>query len=705
MADAIQLQAQYPQEFAFPLPPAIPGGIETVELRQINYNTLPSNIQQGQEIIIYIPELEGCWMDTATTRLNFSMELTTLITVTSVFSVAAGGTAQTAARISIPFSRGTHNLGLKSGGYGMFGIVARGSCANLFQRYTVYANSTTLTDDMDEFGCWYDTMCKWTLDAPTSNQEASLDGRLCLKRQGWRILGFSEQGHFNSGMGGNIIIDPSQTLNTPITDAGITESEALAILAQRSTGYNPYQQGAVDNSFSFSASQEAGSTGFLPGQIWDGIIVLSAPAVSAGATGAATSRSYRLVYRANYQLDLPGTLGSGNERMYPMFIGPTRISLITASVDRWLTLEGPNNAVVAQAHNSGSSYAGAILSGGSDPYPRAGATVSAIRGPLLEFQRSVQNANLALALEQNLYSLSYTQVIETVAIRSMEFVCNYYRMAPENFAAVMSQLPIPARIISRVGMFAYCSVNLPVAANGLQEVLVSQRRSSNKATFVLFNPVANNSVVGRVYGGSAASVCPFLGANTCLTINGKYYPTMGLNPLRYPSDTLAYNMKTLNQSKLSVGVCNVNTYDFSCLATTDIRALSNLDGAWSLVCSSNRATNASDRSAISYGSTDISATYTERTAALSLAPFDYTQQLHMYGAGNSFALIIDTEHFSKRGFLSGVSTLSGSHFLRLPLEVPSPHSGLPFPIDVKIYVYFDGLLMFDYASKTVSIKL
>lgn len=146
--------------------------------------------------------------------------------------------------------------------------------------------------------------------------------------------------------------------------------------------------------------------------------------------------------------------------------------------------------------------------------------------------------------------------------------------------------------------------------------------------------------------------------------------------------------------------------EFATVASTDSRALSGLDGGWKLICSSNRASTQSDRAAVTYAAaTDIATSLGDRTSALSFAPYDYAQQMHMFGRNNSFALIIDTEHFSKRGFLSGVSTLSGSHFLRLPLEVPSVHSGLPFPIDVKIFVYFDGLIMFDYASKTVSLKL
>jgi hypothetical protein len=68
---------------------------------------------------------------------------------------------------------------------------------------------------------------------------------------------------------------------------------------------------------------------------------------------------------------------------------------------------------------------------------------------------------------------------------------------------------------------------------------------------------------------------------------------------------------------------------------------------------------------------------------------------------NQWCHVVDTETFGRRGFLNGVSTLSGSIFYQM--NVVSPVADIAHIVN--FYSFFDAILVMDYTTKQVSWKI
>jgi hypothetical protein len=206
------------------------------------------------------------------------------------------------------------------------------------------------------------------------------------------------------------------------------------------------------------------------------------------------------VQNYNFAIHLPGMLGFGNDRMVPLFCGPIQISLFTDAVDNYFhadfALEQPN--------------------------------VMSLYGPYTQF----------------------TWTTHWMAINSAWFECELYKLDVPTFNALMSGLPRPNQFIFRTTTINSTGTNLAAGVSGQSDILVSIRRASLKSLIIMASP--SNIIAGTVptsasttglaiagtscnLWGKYGSVCPNLGSNTCILVNGTQYPQQGNDPMSRPA--------------------------------------------------------------------------------------------------------------------------------------------------------------------------
>lgn len=507
MAQNIAVIPKYPEEFNYTLPSGIPSGLRQVQLRQLQYGQIPgagssNGTPAGTEIQIILPQLNAAFLDTTSSYINVRATLYGNIT-------KPGGTGDTI---------GAQNALIQ----------LRGSAWSLFQRYQVYANTTTLTDDINEVGVLAHWLYLLTLD------ESS--------RRSSPHYGFSSY-------------DSSGSLNPIGTDA--------------------------------AAEKWLSSTGVY-------------------AWGSAATTLSGAYCRLNFVLPVPGTLGSGNDKMYPLFLGPTRISLLTESV---------TNAFCFSNTNANNIY----FTGTSTP------------------------------------TLSFDEV---------EFVGNYIQCDAGSFDAIRNSIPQSLMVMRTLG-FAQSSYNIPATTTSMHEGLISTRRASTK--FIMANVFPNDAGLGKFCG-----VNPYATINTALLVNGVLYPQMTVDPTNK-----WYDYK--NQVECALQVAHT-TGNKTCIASD----------SWMVGCDGTSSTADGGWRNDQRGVDNCWNKYFN-TAVSQALKWDFTPQ---------FVFVFDTEHFSKRGFISGVGTLSGSTFFRMQLKYPTPSN-----LTVNCYNFHDQILVFNLDDRSASIKV
>lgn len=551
MADELPINFQFPSELSYPMPSQIPAGIKQVQLRQINYNTIPQPTPQGTEIQIVIPQLDACFLDPSTTYINVKFQVT--------YTAQAG---------KFPFS--DHG-----------GIL--GSGWTLFDRYQVYANNSTLVDDINEVGVLANALYRLNMDSS-------------LRQGSGGPLGFQHTTaydfcHYTTTQAGttagidseaNIAVVESTTISG-VADGGFikphSNSNAIGLrywsqLASEGpdsiTGYGVADRTVQDFNNKFGAYD-------------------TTPAISANTVCTQTM---------NVCLPLFGILGSGSDRMFPMFIGPTRINLIVANL-------------------LGASGAGSLC----------------------------KTTTLG------------TAGVTAMSILNCEFIGTYLRLDPASVAMVMGSLPSPMQFVMRCT--SYVNSSLPLSANtaaGTYEGLVSSRRASTKFILGLFSPS-----LGAF--GKYASVNPNLSIGSCLVINGQQFPQQTIDPYNYPHEYMNQVHMALNTANNLNSKPSIMPTNYMVAATTDY-------------------------------SPNYRSFYTVAEAQ------QHPNMCTSPNLNDFWPFLIDVEHFSRRGFLSGTSTNNGSCFVRLNFAKALGTSSWT----VNLFNYHDMIVVCDYNLKQTSVK-
>ena len=577
-AEDVPIGVQYPTELSYPLPVAFPPGIKQMQLRQINYNTIPAPTAQGTEIQIIIPQLDGCFLDPSTTYINvkgrFEFQL----------SAAVNGDVNNGALM--------------------------GSGWSLFQRYQVYANNTTLIDDINEVGALAHNMFKLNLDAPS---RAAMAGP----------LGFSRSSDLGYVAGGG-----TDTYSTaPFTLGGVTAAETTTGAKTAATTdnhlWNRPMSYCTENQYTNlgmsilgchpgEIAYKANDNSYSLAQV-GAADISRARFTSSNVPAYATGKTWYQDF--NFALPLMGVLGSGADKMYPLFIGPTRISLY---------LDSASNIIFSRALADNSAACSSITT-------------------------------------------------TNITISSLEFVGNYLRCDPGSISMIMGALPSPMQFVIRSTTFAHCAV--PISSTGFSgtfEGLISTRRASTK--FLLASMYHSNSLHGKF-----CSVNPNLCSGSCIVINGQMYPQQGIDPQNKPEDYWMQVLSTLNTStntgmKPSVIPANylVASSGFNGMYTAGAGGVySPFYRAYSIAGTSTNYPN--------------SANHPQIRASL---------------VNDYWPFLIDTEHFSRRGFLSGTSTSNGSCFMRLIINPV-----LPAALNINVWNYHDMIVVCDYNLRATSVKV
>jgi hypothetical protein len=424
----------YPRELMYDLPSSFPDGFSGKLLRVQNQNTIPTanGTPASTQIDIVIPEQPASFIDVDTTRLYVECTYTTSMTVPT-----AGG-----ANSQIFIAPSYANGGFIGGG------------ASIFQRYQLYLNNSTISDDIGEFGmvCYLMYLMNYT-------EEQRFRMASCL--------GFNKgypSGCWGAAFHGEQIQDRA-TITCPNV---VCEGEAAGGNGANSNA-GVYVNGA--NATNYQPTQFNHASG----------IFVAAPAILQPAMVITMVQNY------NFDLHIPGILGSGNNRMLPMFVGPYRISLWVDVTTNFFQTDFGQQA----------------------PNPLA----------------------------------QWAPTTSQFAVNSVWFVGETYRCDVPTFNSVMASLPKQNTFIFRTTAWTVSSVNFPVGTLGQTDWLIPPRKASVKTVYCLPSPgITNPAAAGACAGapcniwGKYGWVNPNLTTNTCILVNGTQYPQQGQDPMNRPAD-------------------------------------------------------------------------------------------------------------------------------------------------------------------------
>lgn len=549
-----------------------------------------------------------------------------------------------------------------------------GSGASMFFRYQVWLNNSILSDNIDEFGL----VCHLQfLLALTEQQRYELAVP----------LGFNKAYPASTwGAGFHCTDLTSRATLTPtghIIAAG-TANTVMGVNAAASATYN----------------SPAGVFWAMP---------------NTTTNDATITLTYMQNY--NFMLQLPGLLGSGNDKLFPLFNGPTRLSLFMEDISRYYILD----------------YA-------------AGVTSFTVAQPV-----------------------PFRTMSGYMAVNTVWFVGDCCRCDINSFNAVLGSLPIPNTFIIRSTAWSVSSAALTVGQSGQTDVLIPPRRASLKAVYILPSPNGTNTDLATQpinLWGKYGWCNPNLTNGTCISLNGVNYPQQTTDPLNRPSEiwynllktiqtwsndanktciapdnfyvcdslpnvtnganSVAFYGKAANNS--SAGSClwrPVNTTTFRCNvssadsltaflgpATAHLNTvgtgLSVAVGGVNARITTTHVVAMTDKSACvgsdAYGTIPTRAHFHEGSSSCDLFGPNSQYLLGGYAPSrphcNQFIYACDFENLAKQQYLSGISTLTGSFFFRLNIA-----TGLKYGYSMYFVAVHDMLTILDTALRTAAVKI
>jgi hypothetical protein len=725
--DAIPTPASMPVELDYTQPvTTIPSGYRTVNFKQLNYNTIPQDVKEGQEIIINIPPIPNGWIDPSTTYLSLKLTIKGKYLENRLFNgnnseevdsnqyvigrtnsekvslnhYAAsinknGGFDESGEVYEMKSDKGLYFSKLKSIGY----FNSNSWC--LFRRYQLYANNSKLLEDIDEIGKLASIMNPLTRSQSTyTSSHAHLDDvtgvypghRFAILRsfvcEGGDIADAGRLQIGSKAFG----IWPVAAADSQLTEAQIDSviDSNFKVNGDGSVRYpSAYDtdekkftrmHNALMHDFAYKRSsdvfiQEASGEVYLPISISEHIIpeylrgdsVLQAAPLSLQnlcldsqgfhiwANQLLRHDHNKTANRTVYQ-GLVDSI-SGTDVTGKSWIGADNFTTWSHTVDVTLPLIG-------------------ILGANNEKlYPCTYPT---------QIRLITEDVKKFVSLPPTMYDV-------TLSIPKIEFCCNYLRLDSGAMTQVLQSLPIPGVIPMRTTSFTHSSVLLDQNVSGPVQQLVSSRRASMKALFISFEKLDATMVAEGVYN----SVNPNLGSNTYLQVNGIYYPQMMLNPSESPADCYNQLLTTLNmtQSALLRPSIHYNNY---------LRSDQPIQGFNPIAKKATLAGSLTEYSIQHLGFSG-SLRHIDKSFAVCRKiikkGFEGVDEGYFCGR-NQFYLAIDTEHFGRRGFLSGISTLGGSCFMNLNITQPLSTAFL-----VHYFNFHDMLIAFNLNTGDVEVKI
>lgn len=651
-----------PVELNFPPPVSLPAGLKQTNLRQINYNQIP--VTNGTPAATEIQVIIPQLDACFLDPHSTFLEVDATVSVT--FTVPSVN--ESAFVLSPSNSNG--------------GII--GSGASIFQRYQLYLNNAILSDDESEFGLISYLQLLLSLNKVQRQAMAAVLGLHPTNPNG--IWGAPFHGH-----------DMHHRASMTVSGAGLS---VAAGTANTIVGANAYPGGAWNP---------------IHGAFW----------AKQGAAAAGTI-ILTCVQDMQFNIMLPGLIGSGNDKLFPLFNGPTMIKLYTDAF---------------------ANYFG------------------------LDFGQGITGTPAA-----------YTPTSQYLQINTVHFVGDFVRCDPASFNAVMSGLPNPNMFVLKTTAWQAATAPLSAGSSGISDVLIPHRRASIKVLYCLFNPQStasiqlNSTAANRNLHSKFSSVCPNLTNGTCVALNGVNYPQQTYDPMARPAEVLTTIYKTLqtwandgikpldpasfyvcdgwNNGGVGVGgatfwnagIISVPTFGAQSYwrtwdttvfrtpitSTSPISVLTNQTclppfaeivvtpavagtangithstGGLPAFVTANTTLALTDKTAPIQSSTMatnaafmfMEGTTSSENTTVAPIPNMQSQACHTPWS-NQFILAFDFEHLARNTALSGTSSLTGSFFLRMNI-------GCPLRLGYLIYfvVGFDMLTILDTALRTAAVKM
>jgi hypothetical protein len=447
-------------------------------------------------------------------------------------------------------------------------------------------------------------------------------------------------------------------------------------------------------------------------------------------TNSSTAGTVQAAYNQNlrFAIVLPGLLGGGTNKLFPLFIGPTRISLFTDVQNNYLWFNFPPNP-------------------------------------------DIQTATPATP-----------SVVGSVVIRSVYLNMDYIRCDGPSFSMILEGLPLPETFVIKSTAWATASVVVP-ASSGQAQTLIPHRRASCKCLYIMMSPnggsftqntsafsanglnmtTSQTSTPGNIFG-KFGSVNMNLTNGTCVENNGILYPQQMHDPLERPDEIYSVLLRTLgvwsnDGQRPSIATNNFMVTDRMSVPGASIGTSSQGEALWrsyqslSARCCGDAFAGSSENSFSWYGTctgpTVLGATFlnytdhgawntthptqaqstTAGTNASATNAFDTawsygpiaiyregSMALSNYNTGlihdsqsnyplcapeaNQFIYAVDFENIAKNSYLSGVSSLNGSFFFRTNIK-----SQLTVPYTMYFILCFDMLTVLNYTHKTAYVKI
>lgn len=710
--------AAIPQELNFEPVTSIPPGYTTVQYKVPSYNNIPAPTSEGTEIQLNIPHTENTFIDPTTTYLDVAVEIE--------------------CEYRLPEIVDGRMPGLKNPGDFIEGICLnyfRGSAWSMFKRYQVYANNAILIEDVDEVGILTTMMnslskSNATVISGSAYGEDEDDFAPGAKFGFCYILAvplFNRMPVFNAETGkivapinawtideanGNITRAPLP-LNSNISPQlrsramELEEVQRLKYGGLNSNGAIIFKEGEVPtlatplvaqpfvyvNGANRALKQPAAMT-----QLGGAISVFPNDGINDSEhqtqfvlanTNAGVITTHYPVVRdgANCRLlDRYSSVATQNRRYRA---GVTDAVVIVSEEDDAVAI--PSAAYINQAprtlrHTVRFSLPLFGLLGANNPklYP-------AFAGPT-QIRLTTESVTkfLHLGAGMDASTLRFT-------IREVNFCCNQLVLANDALRAVLQRLPMQGLIPIRCNTFAHSSELLPPNSQGLQQLLVASRRSSMKALFIAYERSQNQDTIVE---GKYASIHPNVGGQTHLFVNNTMYPRHGINMVRNPADAYQQLLITLNHTQSSLMRPNIKFSEFqasdSHYFTNNYRyrgVVPDRGGICGFVAGADNAAVALLQGINDDISQGFAVHNFEDYVNTSYAQYKRLQRNKAY-------TVIDTEHYAKRDFLSGISTLTGNTFYNLQIDAPIVSGYV-----VHFFNFHDAIVAFDVMNKNVTIKL
>lgn len=710
--------AAIPNELNFEPITSIPPGYSMVQYKVPSYNNIPSPTTDGTEIQLNIPHTENTFLDPSTTYLDVAVDIE--------------------CDFSFPLVENGRSAHLKNPGDFLEAICLnylRGPAWTMFKRYQVYANNAILIEDIDEVGILTSMMNNLSKSQSTTVSGAAFGEDendltpgakfgFCyayvvplFNRMSTRTGNFVRTYTINANNGALTMpnaIEANKTI-APTVSGGYLDA----------TDLRKFTYGGYDEEYSMFRKEEVpivktpfakppalystviDQEGITPepeemitqlGGLYcvypNDAINQSAHAVNV-AFGNASSPLFETYYPvlraadgATTFMDVYSTTGTLNRRYRPGVLDSVRFGVAT-NIDPVASI--PNVAVVNAAPRRlqfSTRFALPLfgLLGANNPklYPL-------FAGPT-QIRLTVENVTkfLRLGVGMQANSLSFS-------IREVNFCANQLVLSNDALRAVLQRLPTQGLIPIRCTTFTHSSELLNTGAQGLQQLLVASRRSSMKALFISYERSQDQE---RIVEGKYASIHPNIGASTHLFLNNTMYPRHGIDMRRNAADAYQQLLISLNQTQSALMRPNIR---FSEFRSNDARyqILPDMVRKAVFMRPSVAGYVAGEDDAAVAPFVGFNPDVAQGFAMHPIEPYLFEQYGKPLRLGRNKAYtVIDTEHYAKRDFVSGVSTLTGNTFFNLQIEAPITSAYV-----VHFFNYHDAIVAFDVMGKNVTIKL